>query len=209
MNAELQQRILGKIQVSATTGCWNWTAGKYHNGLPYGRLNVSGSTIPAHRASYTAFIGGIPRDLTLDHLCRNPSCVNPFHLEPVSLRENVLRGRGAGANNARKTHCSRGHEFSPENTFTSKAFGFRSCRKCRRIIAREYYSKNIEAQRSYNKKYSSKNREAVNAKARRHRELHKDKIRKKAREKYRLQSLVMRLSQLRQQMQSANNIQHT
>ncbi len=62
-------------------------------------------------------VGQIPSGLTLDHLCRVRNCVNPAHLEPVTHRENTLRGDGVTAINARKTSCHRGHPFAGENLY--------------------------------------------------------------------------------------------
>jgi HNH endonuclease len=53
--------------------------------------------------------------MTLDHLCRNPKCVNPEHLQIVTNKENILRGVSFTAENASKTHCVRGHELTPDN----------------------------------------------------------------------------------------------
>jgi hypothetical protein len=72
--------------------------------------------------------------MQLDHLCRVRHCVNPAHLEVVTLHTNVTRGNGWAGRNARKTHCKRGHEFTPENTIPLRNGG-RECRQCRR----EYY----------------------------------------------------------------------
>ena len=47
--------------------------------------------------------------------CRNPACVNPDHLEPVSIRENLLRGVGPSAQHAKKTHCPAGHSYAGKN----------------------------------------------------------------------------------------------
>jgi hypothetical protein len=73
--------------------------------------------------------------LKLDHLCRNPACVRPDHLEAVTARENTLRGIGPTAVNALKTHCVHGHEFTPENT---RMKGIRRvCRECQRAANRK------------------------------------------------------------------------
>jgi hypothetical protein len=79
--------------------------------------------------AYELAIGPIPEGLTIDHLCRNRGCVNPAHLEAVTNRTNLLRGDGIAALNARKTHCKRGHEFTPENTYVWRE-GTRACRAC-------------------------------------------------------------------------------
>src|SRR5262249_43013716 len=94
----------------------------------------------AHRIAYSLLVRPLAQHEHLDHLCRNRACVNPAHLEPVSLKENVLRGIGITAINAKKTHCFAGHEFTSENTRVWR--GKRHCRKCAAARARAtYYAK--------------------------------------------------------------------
>lgn len=94
----------------------------------------------AHRAIYEALRAKIPEHLELDHLCRNPGCVNPWHMEPVTGTVNVLRGVGPTAVNARKTVCIKGHELVGENLYHSSTGG-RACRACALIRAKEHKSK--------------------------------------------------------------------
>ncbi len=108
--------------------CWQWMGSLACEG--YGRIRADGRDIFVHRWSFEHFVGPIPEGMQVDHLCRNRGCVNPHHLEIVDLVENVMRGESPQAVNARKTHCIRGHEFTPENTYVD-AKG-RSCRACRR-----------------------------------------------------------------------------
>lgn len=128
---EPAERLWAKIQ--KVDGCWLWTG--HIDRLGYGRVRIGGKngvTGTAHRFMYELLVGPVPDGLTLDHLCRNRACCNPSHLDPVTQRENVLRGAGIAARRARQTHCIHGHEFTPENTKVD-AKGNRRCRECARI----------------------------------------------------------------------------
>lgn len=119
-------------------GCWVWT-GPLSRG--YGVVSCgAGNQRSAHIFVWEQHNGPVPDGLELDHKCRNPACVRPAHLEAVTHLVNVRRG-DAGINNARKTHCTQGHEFTTANTSHTKQ-GFRQCRACAR-------RSNREAQRRY------------------------------------------------------------
>jgi len=116
--------------------CWRWTAFRQPDG-DYGKFYLDGQCLLAHRWSYEFLRGEVPAELQLDHLCRNTSCVNPWHLEPVTPFVNVVvRGTGISARNARKTHCLRNHEFTVANTYVTKK-GQRYCRACMQIRYRK------------------------------------------------------------------------
>lgn|SRR5882724_2778105 len=123
---KLAPRIQKHIRISR--GCWNWTGQIATNG--YGHVWYMGRTELAHRAVYKMLVGPIRKSLTIDHLCRNKRCVNPAHLEPVSIRVNILRGDGPAAINARLTKCKRGHPLSGSNLFILGAHRQRRCRIC-------------------------------------------------------------------------------
>lgn len=131
--------------VNKTAGCWNWTGALKENG--YGAFAGYNRNGYAHRFSYTHFRGPIPEGLTIDHLCRNRSCVNPDHLEAVSLRTNSLRGNSPSAQCARKTECPRGHPYDKTNTYYRK--GRRQCRICRMEYGRKWRTLNPDYGREW------------------------------------------------------------
>lgn len=110
--------------------CWQYNPDKIY-ATGYGAFSVDGQYIGAHRYIWETLVGEIPVGMQLDHMCRNRGCVNPDHMEIVTLVENVLRGEGITAKNARKTHCIRGHEFTPENTGPKKSYNGKTWRRCR------------------------------------------------------------------------------
>jgi hypothetical protein len=111
-------------------GCNRWLGRFASTG--YGRLSHAGRALYAHRVAYELAFGAIPSGLTLDHLCRNRWCVNPTHLEPVTLDENKRRGMSLPAIYARASACPRGHAWTPENTYIRPDTGTRMCRTCQR-----------------------------------------------------------------------------
>jgi hypothetical protein len=140
--------------------CWQWIGGTVCRG--YGQFQAGNMRrTAAHRYAWENLRSPIPGRLTIDHLCRNKLCVNPDHMEVVTRGENTLRAVDIGARNRNKSHCSRGHEFTPENTRITPD-GRRRCRKCQGEDDRE----RSEEKRAYNKVYREKNRAELNAKKR-------------------------------------------
>lgn len=119
--------------------CWPWSGYVAKNGYPF--VTVEGETRTAHRAVYEHMLGPIPKGMELDHLCRNPQCVNPRHMEPVTPRENNMRSSSPAALAARKTHCVRGHPLSGDNVTLIERQGGRvdrRCKTCHRERQRKY-----------------------------------------------------------------------
>ena len=107
------------------SSCWVWTGQTGRRG-GYGQFCYRDFQPVAHRVMYTAVHGPIPEGLTLDHLCRNPPCVNPKHMEVVSHKVNILRGISPSAVNAVKTTCPKGHAYD----MTAKRPDGRTYRRC-------------------------------------------------------------------------------
>lgn len=127
--------------VKRENGCWEWTGGRNRG---YGVLSYKGKYDKAHRLSYMWLKADIPNGLELDHLCRNPPCVNPDHLEAVTRKINASRGSWA-----MKTHCPQGHEYSAKNlvpsTLIRRPNPGRACSICARARAALQHAKKMEA----------------------------------------------------------------
>ncbi|WP_078659801.1 HNH endonuclease signature motif containing protein [Streptomyces graminis] len=130
-DAKTWKRMRSKIQCDQESGCWVYTGAG--NGIGYAQVWYRGKNHYAHRIAYQLFVGEIPDGLELDHVkesgCRYRSCINPKHLEAVTRQENMHRA-AVGIHNAIKTHCPKGHEYTPENTQVYR--GMRRCRACDR-----------------------------------------------------------------------------
>lgn len=146
----------------AENGCWLWTASAVNG---YGDFRVNGRTMRAHIFSFLYHKGDYDRRLDLDHTCHNGSgclggkkcehrrCVNPYHLEPVTRKENANRGE-VGQYLARRTHCKNGHEYTKENTQFG-ANGRRRCVECRRAEFVRFKERNPEKYRANYKRANS------------------------------------------------------
>lgn len=106
-------------------GCAVWVGARSNRGR--GRFSYRGRNASAHRVAYELFVGPIPNGLHIDHLCRNPLCVNPAHLEPVTLAENNRRYA------ASLTHCRYGHPLVPK-----AGQNRRHCPACQRRCAKAW-----------------------------------------------------------------------
>lgn len=107
-------------KVDAAGDCWTWMAGRTGEG--YGAFWVLDKQHLAHRWAYETLVGLVPTGLTLDHRCRDRSCVNPDHLEPVTYAENFRRGPRIN-----RTTCIRGHSLADAYV---KKNGYLNCRQC-------------------------------------------------------------------------------
>lgn len=135
-------RLLKRVEIDTSTGCWIFTGGVTANGygqIRLGRIAEGNRRLEyAHRLAYEVFVGPIPDGYCLDHLCRRPSCVFPNHLQPVTQAEKVRRG-DSGLHLKVKTHCPQGHPYSEENTSIYR--GGRFCRHCRRDRSKVRYQR--------------------------------------------------------------------
>ena len=139
IDTKLIDRCEKKIERIPFCSCWIWTGAVVEDG--YGLIAYERTTKRAHRIMYEVAKGPIPDGYELDHLCRIRCCVNPDHLEPVTTKVNIMRGLGLAAMSARRTHCVKGHEYTPENTvFKTYARG-RHCVKCRQQWHRDWAEK--------------------------------------------------------------------
>lgn len=123
-----------------TPYCWIWEGARAKG---YGHFICSQEPrrwVSSHRYAYLVLRGEIPENMVLDHaVCKNPSCVNPWHLEVVTVSENTQRDP-AWRFTVPKTHCIHGHEFTIENTVRIPKG--RACRACQKEHSRRYWIEN-------------------------------------------------------------------
>lgn len=132
-NTPLKERLMAKIRVDPETGCWLWTGAQ--NGRGYGYIGFKGGLHLTHRLMFELARGcSIPPKYETDHLCRSRACANPAHLECVTASENNRRGARSLRH---RTHCGRGHEFTPGNRKVRANRGTFECRACANLLWNE------------------------------------------------------------------------
>lgn len=125
----------GVRRTSATPSeCWTWHGHTNRDG--YGMYKTGNVSNGAHRMAYQLAKGAIRPGMQIDHLCRNPKCVNPNHLEEVTQLENIRHGN-VGKLQLARTHCPRGHEYTPENIKWGQRG--RGCKTCARKVSLKCY----------------------------------------------------------------------
>ncbi len=147
--ATVEERFFHKVKKTET--CWLWTGAKCGSPYHYGAFSINNKPVRAHRFAYTHFVGPIPPGQIVCHHCDIPLCVNPLHLFAGTLKDNIQDSMKKGRFrpigyvypppwNGRLTHCQRGHEFTPENSYRDKNKMQRWCLVCmkaRQQAARE------------------------------------------------------------------------
>lgn len=136
----MRERFEEKVMPVTESGCWLWLASVWRRS-GYGRIHYGtghGKSLRAHRVSYELYCGPIPSGLLVLHRCDVRSCVNPNHLFLGTHTDNVRDAVKKKRNyEVRRTHCPKGHPYSPENTRMHA--GARECKTCDRARCRAYY----------------------------------------------------------------------
>ena len=135
VDAKSIDRFLRFCSPEPNTGCWLWLGTVAQNGYAkFGGGGLNGHRmLLAHRFAYTAFVGPVPANLELDHLCRVRCCANPAHVTPKTHRDNMLAGETLPAIGMRRTACPAGH---PYDSHDGKG---RRCKRCRAKHTRDWY----------------------------------------------------------------------
>jgi hypothetical protein len=120
---------MAKVTVR-TSGCWEWTGA--HTKTGHGHINIAGRYRGVHVVMYEIKVGPVPDGMELDHLCRNPPCCNPDHLEPVTHLVNVDRGQSPMIVAHLAGTCTKGHSLAEEACYRKGTNRVVYCRACRR-----------------------------------------------------------------------------
>ena len=145
-----EDSFYAKIQRVPCGGCWLWIAATDPDG--YGFHHSELSTKRAHRYSFWLHNGYLTEGLMVRHLCHNPCCVNPDHLEEGTAKDNrrdaIQAGRASLGDehyNSKKTHCPQGHEYTEDNVYLiqtrANARKSRTCKICTKVRSAEYKRK--------------------------------------------------------------------
>lgn len=150
------ERIVAQVRpgVGKFADCWEWAGRIDRNG--YGKFMAGKVQTGAHRAAWIAFRSDIPDGLQVDHLCRNRSCVNPWHMDLVTNKVNAIRsvemggpgGRGKSRGGAVRSTCRKGHSFDEANTYLhtdKQGYVHRVCRACARARHRAWLDRQSKA----------------------------------------------------------------
>ena len=140
----MKEWLKSNIEIDEQSKCWVWMRARDHAG--YGRLRRGGETY-THRVSYKFFVGEIPADLEIDHICRNRACCNPDHLRLLTHAENQRR----------RIHdrecCPSGHPYDRIN-----AKGARECKTCRYLSIVKWRARHPEKAREVSRLQKRKER---------------------------------------------------
>lgn len=123
---DLPERLARRVVVS-NAGCWEWQGETNRSG--HGRISWKGTRRSIYRVTYELAGGVVPDGYEMDHLCRNPRCCNPQHVEPVTHAENMRRGRQAFVLGG-QCHSGR-HVLTEHNVYVNPSDGQRRCKDCR------------------------------------------------------------------------------
>jgi hypothetical protein len=123
------ERLLVRCIPEPNSGCWLWLGALCNPRYGYGSFFLNGRHETAHRASWLIFCGSIPQGMEIDHRCRNPYCVNPEHLRPLSVADNRAPGLRL------RDRCRKGHALAGDNLLI-EGNGIRRCRRCRALSRR-------------------------------------------------------------------------
>lgn len=155
-----EERLWSKVDVRGKDECWNWVA-KAKTQFGYGVINLGGKMEGAHRFAWESWNkASIPKGMQVMHACDNPACCNPHHLSVGTRSDNMSdAARKRRFPKQHITHCPKGHEYTPENTF-NKGGEARGCRACQRAAhARRYANPEYAAAKSqyYKARRAAKN----------------------------------------------------